>query len=139
MLTIFFLIIFLACLEKGRYWEFISAPREFSNNKFFTEWNNYNETHHLIEYLLPTEDLEDLNLIKEKYDFIEQYDFKEITSKYNLNDSIIALIFKNEKTIRILSRINVNDKIVLKNQSFLNIFRISSLILEISWLPSITL
>ena len=93
----------------------------FSNNKFFTEWNNYNETYHLIEYLLPTEDLEDLNLIKKKYDFIEEFDFKEITSKYNLNDSIIALIFKNEKTIRILSRITVNDKVVLKNQSFLNI------------------
>ncbi len=93
----------------------------FSNNKFFDQWNNYNESFHLIEYLLPTEDLEDLNLIKEKYDFIEQYNFKEITNKYNLNNSIIALIFKNEKTIRILSRITVNDKVVLKNQSFLNI------------------
>ena len=51
----------------------------------------------LIEYILPTEDLEDLNLLKEKYEILEQYDFKEITSKYDLNDSIVALIFKKRK------------------------------------------
>ena len=93
----------------------------FSNNKFYDEWNNYSESFYLIEYILPTEDLEDLNLIKKQYDLIEQYDFKEITSKYYLDDSIIALIFINQKTIRILSRITVNDKVVLINQSFSNI------------------
>ena len=93
----------------------------FSNNKFYDEWNNDSESFYLIEYILPTEDLEDLNLIKKQYDLIEQYDFKEITSKYYLDDSIIALIFINQKTIRILSRITVNDKVVLINQSFSNI------------------
>ena len=90
----------------------------FSDNKLFYEWNNNIERHHLIEYLLPTEDLEDLNLIKKNYDIIEQYDFKEITNKYNLNDSIVALIFKNQKNIRILSKITINNNIVLKNLSF---------------------
>ena len=92
----------------------------FSDNELFSEWNNYNESYHLIEYLLPTEDLEDLNLIKKNYDIIEQYDFKEITNKYNLNDSIISLIFKSQKNIRILSRITVDDNVVLKNLSFSN-------------------
>ena len=93
----------------------------FSNNKFYDEWSNDSESFYLIEYILPTEDLEDLNLIKKQYDLIEQYDFKEITSKYYLDDSIIALIFINQKIIRILSRITVNDKVVLINQSFSNI------------------
>jgi len=93
----------------------------FSDNKLFIEWNNYNENYHLIEYVLPTEDLEDLNLIKKNYDTIEQYDFKEITNKYNLNESIVALIFKNKKGIRILSKIAVNDNIVLKNLTFSDI------------------
>ncbi len=92
----------------------------FSNNKIFSEWNNDNSSYHLIEYILPTEDLEDLSLLKKKYDFIEDYDFKEITSKYNLKDSIVALIFKNERDVRILSKININDDIILKNQSFTN-------------------
>tara|TARA_B100000963_G_C22611299_1_gene664998 strand:- start:623 stop:1693 length:1071 start_codon:yes stop_codon:yes gene_type:complete len=93
----------------------------FSKNKFYEEWNNKNKSFHLVEYLLPTEDLEDLNLIKKEYDNIEQYDFKEITNKYNLNDSIVALIFKNQKTIRVLSRITINEKVILKNQSFSNV------------------
>ena len=93
----------------------------FSNNKFYDEWNNDSESFDLIEYILPTEDLEDLNLIKKQFNFIEQYDFKEITSKYYLDDSIVALIFINQKTIRILSRITVNNKVVLINQSFSNI------------------
>ena len=90
----------------------------FSNNKIFNEWNNFIKSFHLIEYILPTEDLEDLNLIKNKYEYLEQYDFKEITKKYNLKDSIVALIFKNEKEVRVLSRITISDNVILKNQSF---------------------
>ena len=93
----------------------------FYDNKIFNEWNKHSVKHHLIEYILPTEDIEDLKLIKEKFEIIEQYDFKEIISKYNLNNSIITLLFKNEKEVRILSRITIKDKINLKNQSFLDI------------------
>ena len=93
----------------------------FNNNKVFDEWNNFSESYHLIEYILPTEDLEDLDLIKKKFEFIEQYDFKEITEKYDLKDSIISLIFKNDNQVRVLSRITVNDDIFLKNQTFLNL------------------
>ena len=93
----------------------------FNDNKIFINWNKYVKSTDLVEYILPTQDLEDLNLIKDKYENIERYDFKDITSKYYLKDSIITLIFKNEKKVRILSRITVNDKVILKNQSFLNI------------------
>ena len=79
------------------------------------------ETYHLLDYILPAEDLEDFNLIKKKYEFIEEYDFKEIIDKYNLGDSIVALIFKNQKDLRILSRITIKDNVVLKNQTFSNI------------------
>jgi len=51
----------------------------------------------------------------------EKYDFKEITNKYDLDDSIIALIFKNEKEIRILSRISILNNEILKNLSFSNL------------------
>ena len=90
----------------------------FENNKIFDNWNQILENKQLIEYILPTEDLEDINKIKENYENIEQYDFKEIISKYNLNDSIIALIFKNEKEMRVLSRISNGDNVILKNQSY---------------------
>ena len=75
----------------------------------------------MINYILLTEDLEDINLIKSKYEFIEEYDFKEITDKYFLNDSIIALFFKSKNDVRVLSRIKIKDDINIKNQSFMNI------------------
>ena len=93
----------------------------FYNNKIYETWNNDIKKIHLIRYILPTEDLEDLNLLKSKFEYIEKYNFEEITSKYDLKDSIIALIFKNENQVRILSRITVNGEIKLKNQSFDNI------------------
>ena len=67
---------------------------------------------------MPTEDLEDLSLLKKNYEVIEQYNFEEITNKYNLKDSIIALIFKKDQEVRILSRISIMGKVILKNQTF---------------------
>ena len=90
----------------------------FNKNQIFSKWNLDKKSYHLIEYVLPTEDLEDLNLIKNKYENIEQYDFKEITNKYNLEDSIVALIFKNKNGLRVLSRITIKDNMILKNQLF---------------------
>ena len=90
----------------------------FSKNKVFDEWKNISESFHLLEYILPAEDLEDINIIKSKYENIENYDFKDITKKYSLSDSVIALIFINEKEIRVLSKIDIQKNIILKNQSF---------------------
>ena len=90
----------------------------FNNNKLYDEWLGYNESFHLIEYILPTEDLEDLNIIKEKYDQIEEYDFKEITNKYSLEDSIVSILFKKDNDVRVISRISIKDKVFLKNKLF---------------------
>ena len=67
---------------------------------------------------MPTEDLEDLKQIKKNYEIIEQYDFKEVTSKYNLDDSIVSLIFRDNDGLRVLSRITYNKNEVIKNKSF---------------------
>ena len=84
-------------------------------------WSDFKEKHHLLDYILPTEDIEDFNLIKDKFETIEDYDFKEILKKYFLKDIIIALIFINEKEVRVLSKISINETMQLKNQSFDNI------------------
>ena len=93
----------------------------FNNNRIYDEWNNYSNSYDLINYILPTEDLEDYNIIKKNYENIEEYDFNEISNKYFLDRSIISLIFKNKKEIRVLSRITIKDKIILKNQTFFDI------------------
>jgi len=93
----------------------------FYNNKIFDEWNKNPKKSHLLNYILPTEDLEELNLLKSKFEEIEKYDFKGITKKYDLKDSIIALIFKSQKELRVLSKINLNKNIIIKNQTYENI------------------
>ena len=90
----------------------------FSDNQVYNNWNRLNKKSQLINYLLPTEDLEDMNFIKSKSDIIENYDFKEIIKKYFLNHSIISLIFINNEETKVLSKINIQDQIFIKNNSF---------------------
>ncbi len=90
----------------------------FSENQIYKNWKVFGKKSQSIEYLLPTEDLEDINLINSKINSIENYDFKEIIEKYFLKNSIISLIFKNNEDIKILSKISIDDKSILKNHSF---------------------
>ena len=93
----------------------------FSNNPIYINWNKTNKKYQLINYLLPSEDLEDLNLIKEKLDEIETYDFNEITKKYFLKNSIISLIFRGNNEMRILTKIYNDKNEIIKNNTFKNI------------------
>ena len=93
----------------------------FSENYLFNNWNSNIKKHYLLNYILPTEDLEDLNLIKYNSKNLENYDFKEIIKKYNLDDYIIMIIFKNNKEIRVLNKISFNEIVDLKNLKFQNL------------------
>ena len=93
----------------------------FSKNPIYENWNEVNKKNYLIKYLLATEDLEDFNLIKKNYSNLENFDFKKIIKKYSLDYSIVALIFKDNKEIKILSKIYAKDKKIIKNNSFKNI------------------
>ena len=108
----------------------------FNNNQVYNKWNENLKKTYLIEYVLPTEDLEDLDMIKKNYENIEEYDFKEIISKYNLNHSIITLIFMNDKGMRVLSRITNGNNVILNNQSYSyndisNTEQVNSLIIDL--------
>ena len=93
----------------------------FSESNLFNNWNSNIKRYHLLEYILPSDDLEDFNLIKRKLKNLENYNFEEIIKKYNLDDYIIMIIFKNNREIRVLNKINFNNKIDLKNLNFKNL------------------
>ncbi len=93
----------------------------FSDNPIYNNWNFNVKTHELIEYLLPSEDLDDLNLIKKNLDSLETYDFNEIVKKYDLNNYIISLIFKSDQEIRVLSKIYNDENEIIKNNTFQNL------------------
>ena len=90
----------------------------FNNNIFYKKWNEKNKSYYLLDYLLPTEDLDDLNKIQEMSSSIENYDFTSLITKYDLKDYIVSIIFKNKQEIKVLSRINFNDSLKLDNTKF---------------------
>ena len=75
----------------------------------------------MLNYILPTEDLEDFNLIKTKSKNLENYDFQEIINKYNLEDYIVTVIFNNDQEIRVFNKIHFNGTTYLKNLKFKNL------------------
>ena len=81
----------------------------FNENIFYSNWNREKKMFYLLEYFLPTEDLEDFNIINKQKINIENYDFKEILKKYDMNDYIISIFFKDDKNLKILSKINFNS------------------------------
>ncbi len=93
----------------------------FSENYLYNNWNSNVKTHHLLNFILPTEDLEDFNLIKNNSKNLENYDFEQIIQKYNLEDYIITIVFKNNEEIRVLNKIYFNKKMELKNLKFKNL------------------
>ena len=92
----------------------------FSENKFYQNWFVNNDDRKQLIYVLPTDDLDDIQIIKSKYEYLEDYDFKDIVNKYFLDDYIICLIYKNNTDLRVLSKIKLSDKIVLDNKVFKN-------------------
>ena len=90
----------------------------YADNPLYKKWNLDSSKNYLINFLLPTEDLEDLNFIKNNIDNIENYNFEEIIKKYFLNNSIISIIFKNKNDIKVLSKIYIEDKEIILNNSF---------------------
>jgi hypothetical protein len=90
----------------------------FNNNIFYDRWNDTKKNYQLLDYLLPSEDLEDLNKLQEMSDSVETYDFINLITKYDLKDYIISIIFKNEDEVKILSKINLNNSLKIKNLKY---------------------
>ena len=93
----------------------------FNENIFYEKWNTENKDFELLDYLLPSEDIEDLNKINEMSNSIEKYDFINLIEKYDLEDYIITIIYKNKNELKILSKINLNNSLKINNQKYVKI------------------
>ena len=93
----------------------------FTNNIFYEEWNSNEENYHLLDYLLPSEDLEDLNSIQKLAGSIETFDFGDLISKYDLKDYIISIIYLEKNDVNVLSKINLKDSLKIDNQRYENV------------------
>ena len=93
----------------------------FSESYLFNNWNSNIKNYHLLNFILPTEDLDDFNMITNNAKDLENFDFKKIIQKYNMEDYIVMIVFKNNEEIRVFNKISFNKKIDLKNLKFKNL------------------
>ncbi len=93
----------------------------YDKNPFYLEWNNIEKKFYQLEYILPEEDLYDLKVVNQNIQNLEDFKFKEIIKKYDINEYIISIFFKNKDKIRILSKIYFNDQMKIQNQTFNNV------------------
>ncbi len=93
----------------------------FSDNILYNQWNSNTEEFELLNYILPTEDLEHLNLVKKNIENLENFEFSEIVKKYNLENYIISIFFIGSDQTRLLNKISFGNKKTLKNTLIKNI------------------
>ena len=66
------------------------------------------------------EDIENFEIINENKDNIENYQFDKIVKKYDLNDFIVSIFFKNKKELRVLSKFFFDNNLKIINQKYEN-------------------
>ncbi len=90
----------------------------YENNPFYKNWNNDKKKYFLLNYVLVDEDIENLQIINDNKDNIENYQFDNIIKKYDLNDYIISIFFKNGQELRVLSKFFFDNNLKIINQKY---------------------
>ncbi len=81
----------------------------FGENPIYKNWQNNKKNYHLLNYILPAEDIEDREILNKNIDSIEEYDFEKIAKKYDLENYIILIIYQNKNQVNILSKLQLNN------------------------------
>ena len=81
----------------------------FNQNPFFNEWNLKKKNYHLLNYILPNEDIDVISALNKNIDDLEDYNYENIVKKYDSNEYIISLIYKEKKNTKIFSKIKIKD------------------------------
>ncbi|WP_415278640.1 hypothetical protein ABXT72_01705 [Candidatus Pelagibacter sp. Uisw_094] len=90
----------------------------FNNNIFYDKWNEKKNSYDLLDYLLPSEDIEVLMELQKTSKEIETHDFSGLINKYDIKDNIILIIYKEGSSIRTLSKINLNNTLKIHNKNY---------------------
>jgi len=84
-----------------------SEPQIFSNNKFFEEWND-NEDFESISFILPVENIEDINFIKKNAQVLEEMDLSRLVDNYEIKNSTILILRYDERKLNVFLKTNLS-------------------------------
>ena len=78
----------------------------FSKNKFFEEWNE-NQDFENINFVLPVEDVEDIDFIKKNLSVLEEIDLNRIVDNYEIRNSAILIFRYDNKKLNAFMKTNL--------------------------------
>ncbi len=87
---------------------FNSELQIFSNNKFFEEWNDTKDFEN-ISFILPVENIEDINFIKKNADVLEEIELSRLVDKYEIKNSTILILRYDEKKLNVFLKTNLGE------------------------------
>ena len=90
----------------------------FDQNPFLKEWLSNRKIYHLLNYILPTEDLDVVRTINDNFENLEDYNFNNIVKKYDSEEYIVSLIYKERNNFKVFSKIKINNDIKILSQTY---------------------
>ena len=90
----------------------------FSDNPIYHNWKNKKKKYHLLNYILPSEDIDERKIFDNNLDLIEEYNFEEVVKKYDLTDYIILIIYQNKNQINVLSKLQLYNSYKIFNINY---------------------
>ncbi len=89
----------------------------FSNNKFLKEWND-NEDLKNIDFILPIENVDDINFIKDNLPILEEINLKKLVDNYEMDNSSILIFRSNNKKLNVFLKTNFKGSKRVKKFEF---------------------
>tara|TARA_A100000164_G_C21931927_1_gene786078 strand:- start:311 stop:1360 length:1050 start_codon:yes stop_codon:yes gene_type:complete len=83
-----------------------SELRLFSKNKFFQEWND-NQDFENIDFILPVENVDDIDFIKKNLSQLEEINLKRIVDNYEIKNNAIMILRYDNKKINAFMKTNI--------------------------------
>jgi hypothetical protein len=82
-----------------------SELQVFSQNKFFKEWNEQKDFEN-INFILPVENVNDIEFIKNNLQFLEEIDLSALVANYEIKNSAILILRHEERELNVFFKVD---------------------------------
>ena len=87
----------------------------YSKNFYYSNWNTVQNKNDFINYILPVENLEDVQLINKNKNNLESFDAKKILLNYDVRDFVFLIIKPNGGKINIFLKSSIGGNEIIKS------------------------